>query len=108
MKILISYRMETIIVIIKKVKEKIKEEIHSVRKEVKDKTVGYIITALGLVAGLAWNDAIRSLIEYYFPLSEKSVWAKLIYAAFLTLIVVLISVYLVRIFNKEKRKEGKK
>lgn len=89
---------------IKKVKEKIKEEIHSVRKEVKDKTIGYIVTALGLVAGLAWNDAIKSLIEFYFPLSGQGIWAKLIYAGLLTLVIVLISVYLVKIFNKEKKK----
>jgi len=92
---------------INKVKEKIREEIKSVRKEVKDKTIGYIVTALGLVAGLAWNDAIRSLIDFYYPLSDKGVWAKMIYAAVLTMFVALFSIYLVRIAKKESRKKEK-
>jgi len=87
-----------------KIKKKIREEINGVRNEVKKRTVGYIATALGLVAGLAWNDAIKSLIEYYFPLSGQSVWAKVIYAALLTIIIVLISVYLTRLFIKEEKK----
>lgn len=87
---------------IKKVKSKIGKEIKSVRKEVKDRTIGYIVTALGLVAGLAWNDAIRSLIDFYYPLSSNGVWAKMIYAAILTMFVALFSLYLVRIIKKEK------
>ncbi|HRZ95292.1 MAG TPA: DUF5654 family protein [Candidatus Moranbacteria bacterium] len=90
---------------IKKVKEKVKEEIKSVRKEVKDKTIGYIVTALGLVAGLAWNDAIRSMIDFYFPLSGQGVWAKIIYAAVLTVFVALFSLYLVRIAKRESKKK---
>jgi hypothetical protein len=90
-------------------KSKIKEELKSVKHEVRNKTVGYIVTAFGLVAGLAWNDAIKSLIEYYFPLTDQSVWAKVIYATILTLIIVLISVYLMRITKRqEDKKEGKR
>jgi hypothetical protein len=85
----------------------VKEEIKSVRKEVKDKTIGYIVTALGLVAGLAWNDAIRSLIDFYYPLSSHGVWAKIIYAAILTVFVALFSLYLVRIAKRENNKKNK-
>jgi hypothetical protein len=89
-------------------KNKLKEELKSVKHEVRNKTVGYIVTALGLVAGLAWNDAIKSLIEYYFPLTDQNVWAKVIYAAILTLIIVFISVYLVRIMKKQEDKKEEK
>lgn len=90
-----------------KVKEKVKEEIKTVRKEVKDRTIGYIVTALGLVAGLAWNDAIKTLIEYYFPLNNQGqgVWVKIIYAAVLTVFVALFSLYLVKISKRERNKK---
>lgn len=88
-----------------KVKEKVREEIKTVRKEVKDKTIGYIVTALGLVAGLAWNDAVKTFIEYYFPLSGHGIWAKIVYAAVLTVFVALFSLYLVRIAKKESKKK---
>jgi len=59
------------------------------------------MAGLGLVAGLAWNDAIKALIEELFPVGRNSVLAKFIYAALITLIVVVVGAYLVRLFRKE-------
>jgi len=87
------------------IKNKLKEEISSIKKEAREKIAGYIVAAFGLVAGLAWNDAIRSMIEYFFPLEENSLLAKFIYAILITLVVVLISVYTIKILKgKEARK----
>lgn len=88
-----------------KIKKKIKKEITDVREEIKKKTVGYVVTALGLVAGLAWNDAVKGLIDYFFPVTQQSVWAKLIYALVLTIVVGLISVYLVKLFKKDDERK---
>jgi len=78
---------------------KIKDEIAEATKE---RTMGYIITAFGLVAGLAWNDAIKSLIEYIFPLSPNILLLKFIYAILITLVVVLISDYLIKLTKNKK------
>lgn len=86
--------------------EKIKNESSKISKEVKEKTFGFIITALGLVAGLAWNEAIQSLIKFFFAIDKDSVWVKFLYAIFLTLVLTLITMYLARIFGQEK--EAKK
>jgi hypothetical protein len=93
---------------IKEKLSKIKEEQEKMQREVKEKTFGYILTALGLVAGLAWNDAIKSTIEYFFKLNSNSVLAKLIYAFIVTIIVALVSIYLIRIseFIGKKPEEG--
>lgn len=88
-------------------KERVKKEIKIVQKEVKDKTIGYIVTALGLVAGLSWNDAIKTLIDYYYPLSGKGVWAKIIYASVLTVFVACFSLYLVKVSKRENNKKSK-
>jgi len=68
------------------------------KNEVKKSTIGYVMTAFGLVAGLAWNDAIRSLIEFVFPFSGSgmNIWAKFLYAALVTLVVILIGVYVLK------------
>jgi hypothetical protein len=79
--------------------KKVKEEITEVAKE---KTIGYILTAFGLIAGLAWNDAIKSLIEYVFPLSPNTLLLKFIYAILITLVVVLISNYLIKLTKNKK------
>ena len=84
--------------------KKIREQVSNINREVRNKIAGYITAGLGLVAGFAWNDAIRSSIEYFFPLEQSSLWAKFIYAIVITLGVVVISLYLVRIL-KDKKEE---
>ncbi len=48
-----------------------------------------IVTALALVTGLFWNDAVRSAIEVIFP-ARDAVSAKFIAAAMVTVIVAFI------------------
>lgn len=81
--------------------KKIKEEELRIRKEVKKQTMSYVLAAFGFVVGLAWNDAIKTLIEYFFPLNKDSILAKLIYAFLITIIVVLATVYFVKSTEKE-------
>ena len=84
--------------------KKIKEEELRIRKEVKKHIIGYILAAFGFVVGLAWNDAIKTLIEYFFP-HQNSIFAKLIYAFLITLIVVLATVYFLKSTEKEVEKK---
>ena len=77
------------------------QEQQSVREQVRAQTVGYIATAFGLVAGLAWNDAIKAFIENIFPLGQGTMWAKFIYAVIITIFVVVITRYLLRLANKK-------
>jgi polyferredoxin len=86
----------------KPLKSAIKKQARDINREVRNKLVGYIVAGFGLVAGLAWNDAIRSFIEYVFPLKENSVVAKLIYAVIITLLVVFISIYIAKILKDEE------
>ena len=71
------------------------------REQVRAQTVGYIATAFGLVAGLAWNDAIKAFIENIFPLGQGTMWAKFIYAVIITIFVVVITRYLLRLANRK-------
>ena len=83
--------------------EKIKEESEEIKREAKQRMFSYILAAFGLVAGLAWNEAITSLIEYIFPLSKNTLLLKFIYAMLMTLVLVFISIYLAKLFKAEKR-----
>jgi len=78
-----------------------KEEKVKIKEMIKEKTTSYILAAFGLVAGLAWNEAIKSLIEFIFPQSGNSLLAKFVYAALLTVVVVYVSIYLNKLFRKE-------
>ncbi|MCX6785854.1 MAG: DUF5654 family protein [Candidatus Komeilibacteria bacterium] len=70
--------------------------------EVKEKIIGYILAAFGLVAGLAWNDAIKSLIEKIFPATGSGLIAKFAYAVLITLIIIIISFNLTKLIKKQK------
>ncbi|MBI2054050.1 MAG: hypothetical protein HYT36_01840 [Candidatus Staskawiczbacteria bacterium] len=88
------------------IKKKIKAGQERLRREVKEKTTGYILAALGFVVGLAWNDAIKTLIEYFFPLNKESVLAKIFYAFLVTMIIVLATIYSVKSSEKEAEKSN--
>lgn len=87
--------------------EKIKRASAKISREVKEKTFGFILTALGLVAGLAWNEAIQSLIKSFFAVDQDSVLIKFLYAAIMTLLVVLAAVYLAKFFGREDQTDKK-
>jgi len=75
----------------------VKEESELLKREIKTKVVTYIITAMGLVAGLAWNEAIKGVIGYLFPLERNSIWVKFAYAFGITIFLVLVTIYLAKV-----------
>lgn len=85
--------------------DKIKKEGADLRNEFRKRAAGYVIAAFGLVAGLAWNEAIKALIEDFFPRGENSLWAKFSYALIITVLLVLVTVYINKIISKEESKE---
>lgn len=75
------------------------QDIHA---EAREKISGYISAGFGLVAGLAWNDAIKELIETFFPNTSNTLVAKFGYAILVTLLAVIVTVYFVRLLKKRK------
>jgi C4-dicarboxylate transporter len=84
--------------------QRMKENQEKLRKDVLEKTIGYILTAFGFVAGLAWNDAIKALIDDLFPLDKNGIVVKFVYAVLVTLMVVMVTI----LFVKKERAETKK
>jgi len=84
--------------------QKLKIDKAELQREIRGRTIGYVTAALGLVAGLAWNDAIKSIIETIYPFGQGSMWAKLIYAVIVTIIIVLLTVYLMKWSKKVEEK----
>ena len=80
--------------------EKIKQESAKLKNTLRSQTIGYISAALGIVAGLAWNEAIKALIEFLFPLGSNTLVAKFIYAFIITAFVVFLTGYFLKQENK--------
>ncbi len=76
------------------------KDFKEAQKAVKEKMLTLILAGFGLIAALAWNDAIQTLFNTLFPNSNGLI-GKFIYALIITCIVVIISLQLKK--NSEKK-----
>ncbi|MFA6407316.1 MAG: DUF5654 family protein [Candidatus Paceibacterota bacterium] len=83
------------------IKEKIVGEQAQFKKEARNQALTLITTSFSLVAGLAWNEAIKSLIEFLFPLGQNGLVAKLLYAVLITLFIVIVTYSLSKMKAKD-------
>ena len=87
----------------------LKREAERVRTQALEKIITLLTGGFGLVAALAWNDAIKKLFAELFGADRSSVIAQFGYAILVTLIVVILSINLSRLTKKkEKDKDNKK
>lgn len=85
-----------------KVTKRLRTEADQLSAEARERTVGYITGALGVVAGFAWNEAIKLLIETYIPTPKSTLLAKFVYAVIITLVVAAVATYLTRLLQKKQ------
>lgn len=83
--------------------EKIKKETKEIERTVEDQLFNYIIAAFSLVAGLAWNEAIKSVLAAIFPAEYQGWLGKLLYALVISMIVIIVSIILSRIKKKRDK-----
>lgn len=79
--------------------DKARREALELRKEVVDKIAALATAAFGLVAALAWNQAIQKVFEHYFGPSG-SIPGLLIYALLVTLIAVTVTLWIGRVAGR--------
>jgi len=75
-----------------------------VRNEVIDKLTILVTSAFGLVAALAWNEAIKDFLKT-FGFEE---YGPIVYALIVTVLAVLITVLLGWLSGKARKKAAKK
>lgn len=69
-------------------------------KEVFKQVLALSTAAFGLVAALAWNEAIQAFVNQYFS-AGSGIWSKFFYAIVVTALAVFVTINLSR-FNQEK------
>ncbi len=76
--------------------------------EVLDKFSELITTALGLVAALAWNEAIQQLFTLLLGEAGGALAAKFFYAFLVTLIVIFATISVSRAAERAKKLEAER
>lgn len=72
--------------------------------EVLDKMLQLITAAFGLVAALAWNDAIQTLFRAVFG-TQGNLAAKFFYAIVVTVVMVVVTIRLGRLAERVRKGE---
>ncbi|MFH1631565.1 MAG: DUF5654 family protein [bacterium] len=85
----------------------VKNGSNEVKKTVRTKVSTYILAGLGFVAGLAWNDAIKEMINVMFPGDGEGLVAKFVYALAVTLFVVIATMVVAKLFKAEEEAKKK-
>jgi len=86
----------------------IQADLKQLKLEILEKIVGLATAGFGLVAALAWNEAIKAFFDRYFPAPGDNLVALTVYALVITIIVVLITVQLGRMVNLAKKQQETK
>lgn len=73
----------------------------NLKLEILEQLSSLITAGFGLVAALAWNDAIKELISVILP-QPSMLWGKIIYALIITALVVMVTINLGKIVNHLK------
>ena len=82
--------------------KKTEEQKKELRLEVLEKMATLATAGFGLVAALAWNDAIKSLFKQFFPAPGDNIIALFSYAVIITICIVLVTALLGKAVNKAK------
>ena len=72
------------------------------RKEVIEKIAALITAAFGLIAALAWNDAIKSLFAEGGALYFLATGGPWVYAILVTILAVIMTIWIGRVSEKAK------
>ncbi len=83
------------------------QEKKDLKIEVLEKVSSLATAGFGLVAALAWNDAIKAMFDKLFPQPGGNLIALTSYALIITIIVVIITIQLGRLVNLAKKQLGK-
>ena len=72
-----------------------------IKEEILDKIAALVTAAFGLVAALAWNDAIKTIFKEVFG-TQDQIGPMLIYAVVVTIIAVILTIIVARAASKAK------
>ena len=79
------------------------EKPATIKQEILDKLSALIMAAFGLVAALAWNDAIKAIFKEVFG-DSSTIVPMLIYASMVTVIAVIVIIIVARAVANAKSK----
>lgn len=76
-----------------------KEQVNEMKSQVGETIATLVTTAFGLIAALAWNEAIKAIITEFVG-KGNGITGLLIYAIIITIIAVIATILVARVIAK--------
>lgn len=76
-----------------------KEDVKDIKGQVSQTIATLMTTAFGLIAALAWNEAIKAIILQYFQ-ADSGITGLLVYAILITIIAVVATLIIARVIAR--------
>jgi hypothetical protein len=76
-----------------------KDQVTEMNSQVGETIATLVTTAFGLIAALAWNDAIKAIIVQFIG-AGNGIMGLLIYAVLITIIAVIATILIARVIAK--------
>jgi len=84
-----------------------RDAMSSLKMQILETIAALLTAAFGLIAALAWNEAIKELIAQYFTAGD-ALMGLFVYAILVTIIAVIAGLIIARALAKLKAKEAPK
>lgn len=78
----------------------------NIRRELVKQMITLSTSGFGLVAALAWNEAIQSFVKEYidrYISTDSGIFSRFIYAIIITILAVLITYQLTKLIKKDRK-----
>lgn len=76
-----------------------KDQVTEMKSQVGETIATLVTTAFGLIAALAWNDAIKAIIVQFIG-AGNGIMGFLIYAILITIIAIIVTILIARVIAK--------
>lgn len=76
-----------------------KDQVNEMKSQVGETIATLVTTAFGLIAALAWNEAIKAIIVEFVG-TGNGITGLLIYAIIITIIAVIATILIARLISK--------
>lgn len=93
----------------RELEERYRERAARLRSELVEKMSALATAAFGLVAALAWNNAIQALFKRWYPAPDDpaAIGPLILYALFVTLAAVLVMLWIGKVASRLKHEARK-
>jgi len=76
----------------------LQDKVNTVRTEAKRQITNLVTAAFGFVAALAWNDAIKAMINTFIP--QQNAWPYMVLNAAVVTVIAVVAILLISKYMK--------